>query len=64
MIEKIQKKLYDIKNAPTWGGRTVTAEEYVRDVTYLLDLVHKSEGMAQEINLLTKENRELLARFR
>ena len=56
MIDKIKLTLWRIKNHPTFAGRRIDTEDYVRDVTYLLELVHKAQGMANEINLLTAEN--------
>ena len=58
-IDDIKEKLWKIKNAETFTGREITTEDYVRDVNFLLELVHKSQGMANEINILVAENKRL-----
>ena len=61
-VEDIEKTLSKIKNAWTFAGREVTTADYVRDVNFLLGLVYKAQGMANEINILTAENRRLIAK--
>ena len=58
-IDDIRKMLWKIKNAETFSGREITTEDYVRDVNVLLELVHKSQGMANEVNILTSETKRL-----